>query len=140
MTLKRPKAVLAQSLWGPWVLVCRRFCLSPPSVSGGFGVLILNVISPLLLSCCASLLPLDVGYFFFFFFLVGSNILLSVVVLQRAAILEFSQEKMRARSSTPPSFLFCRPPFHLLQKTLMNRVMVKSNISACFKVNCLSLT
>ena len=68
MTLKRPKAVLAQSLWGPWVLVCRRFCLSPPSVSGGFGVLILNVISPLLLSCCASLLPLDVGYFFFFFF------------------------------------------------------------------------
>ena len=114
--------------------------MSPLSVSGGFGVLILNVISPLLLSCCVSLLPSDVGYFFFFF-LVGSNILLSMVVLQRVAILEFSQEKMNVRSSTPPSFLFCRPPFHLLQKTtLMNRVMVKSNISACFKINCLSLT
>ena len=59
---------------------------------------------------------LGCGVFFFFFF-VGSNILLSMVVLQRAAILEFSHEKMNVRSSTPPSFLFCRPPFHLLQKT-----------------------
>ena len=24
--------------WGPWVLVNTRFCLSPPSLSGGYGV------------------------------------------------------------------------------------------------------
>ena len=29
---------LAQSLWGLWVLVCTKFCLSPPSISGGYGV------------------------------------------------------------------------------------------------------
>jgi len=29
---------LAQSLWGLWVLVCTRFCLSPPSISGGYRV------------------------------------------------------------------------------------------------------
>ena len=29
---------LAQSLWGLWVLVCTRFCLSPPSISGRYGV------------------------------------------------------------------------------------------------------
>ena len=30
--------VLVQSLWGLWVLVCTRFCLSPLSVSSGYGV------------------------------------------------------------------------------------------------------
>ena len=29
---------LAQSLWGLWVLVHTRFCLSPLSISGGYGV------------------------------------------------------------------------------------------------------
>ena len=29
---------LARSLWGLWVLVRSRFCLSSPSVSGGYGV------------------------------------------------------------------------------------------------------
>ena len=48
----------------------------------------------------ASSLPLDVGYLF----LVGSNILLWVVVQQQVVILEFSQEKMSAHPSTPPSF------------------------------------
>ena len=46
----------------------------------------------------ASPLPF-VGYLF----LVGSNILLSKVVKQRVVILEFSQEKMSAGPSTPPS-------------------------------------
>ena len=32
------KAGLAQSLWGLWVLVCTRFCLSPLSISGGYGI------------------------------------------------------------------------------------------------------
>ena len=36
MTLKHSKASLAQSLWG--LLVCTRFSLSPPNVSGGYGV------------------------------------------------------------------------------------------------------
>ena len=44
-------------------------------------------------------LPLDVGYLF----LVRSNILLSKVVKQWVVILEFSQEKMSACLSTPPS-------------------------------------
>ena len=35
-TLKHPKAALAQSLWS--LLVCTRFCLSTPSVSGRYGV------------------------------------------------------------------------------------------------------
>ena len=48
----------------------------------------------------ASPLPLDTGYLF----LVGSNILLSIVVQQRVVLLEFSQEKMSARPSTPPSW------------------------------------
>ena len=33
-TLKHWKYRLVQSLWCLWVLVCKRFCLSPPSVSG----------------------------------------------------------------------------------------------------------
>ena len=37
-TLKHSKAGLAQPLWGFWVLVRTRFCLSPPSISGGYGV------------------------------------------------------------------------------------------------------
>ena len=32
---KHSKADLAQSLWG--LLVCTRFCLSPPSISGRYG-------------------------------------------------------------------------------------------------------
>ena len=37
-TWKHSKAGLAQSLWGLWVLVHTRFCLSPPRISGGCGV------------------------------------------------------------------------------------------------------
>ena len=46
-------------------------------------------------------MPLDVGYLF----LVGSNILLLMVVQPGVVILEFSQEMMRARPSTPPSWI-----------------------------------
>ena len=48
---KHSKAGLAQSLWGLWVLVHTRFCLSPPHIFGRYGVLILNLILPLLPSC-----------------------------------------------------------------------------------------
>ena len=47
----------------------------------------------------ASPLPLEVGYLF----LVGSNMLLSMVVQQWVVILKFSEKKMRAHTSTPPS-------------------------------------
>ena len=64
--------------------------------------LILNRILALLLSCWASPLPLDVGYFFIF--LVGSNISQLMDVQQQVVILEFSKEKMSASPSNPP---FC---------------------------------
>ena len=35
-TLKHSEVGLAQSLWGLWFLVCRRFCLSPLSISSGY--------------------------------------------------------------------------------------------------------
>ena len=45
-------------------------------------------------------------------FLVGSNILLSMVVQQRVVTLEFLQEKMSARPSTPPSYQGPAPENH----------------------------
>ena len=63
--------------------------------------LILKVILPLLTSCWGFFLPLDMRYLY----LVGPNFLLSIVFQQRAAILEFLQEKMSAHPSTPPSCL-----------------------------------
>ena len=53
----------------------------------------------------ASPLSLDMGYLF----LVGSNIFLSMVVQHRGASLEFSQEKMSAHPSTPPSWILSIP-------------------------------
>ena len=89
-------------LWGPWVLVHTRFCLSPLSVSGMYGVWF-QMQFPRSYHLCSSPLPLDMGYLF----LVGSNILLLMVVQQLLAVLEFSQEKMRALSSIPPYFWRC---------------------------------
>ena len=54
---------------------------------------------PLLQSCWASPLPLDVGYLF----LVGPNILLLMIVQQQVIILEFLHEKMSMYPSTLPS-------------------------------------
>ena len=62
--------------------------------------LILNMILPLLPSCCSFSFVLGHGVSF----LVGSIILLSMVVEQQVVILEFSQEKMSSRPSTLPSF------------------------------------
>ena len=61
--------------------------------------LILNAILPLLSSRWGFSFALRRGIYF----LVGSNILLSMVVQQQVVILEFSQEKMSAHPSTPPS-------------------------------------
>ena len=58
---RHSKAGLSQSLWGLWVLVHTRFCLSPLSISAGLGFdskcdyALLHLIG-------ASLLPFDVGY------------------------------------------------------------------------------
>ena len=59
----------------------------------------LNGIFPLLLSCWGFSLALGCGVSL----LVGSNILQWTVVQQRVVVLEFSQEKMSARPSTPPN-------------------------------------
>ena len=64
----------------------------------GWG-LILNIISPLLPSCWAPPLALDMGYLF----LVGFNILLLMVVQQWFVILELSQ-KMSAHPYILPSW------------------------------------
>ena len=80
----------------PWVLVHTRFCLCPPRVSGRYEVL--NVIAPLLPSCCFSFV-LGCGVAF----LGGSNILFLMVGQQLVVILVFSQEKMSTRPSTPPN-------------------------------------
>ena len=37
-TDKKEQEVWLSLLWGPWILVCTRFCLSPPNVSGRYGV------------------------------------------------------------------------------------------------------
>ena len=63
--------------------------------------LILNVISSLLPSCRGFSFALGCRVSFF---LVGSNILLTMALQQRIVTLEFSQEKMSAHPSTPPSY------------------------------------
>ena len=60
--------------------------------------LILNVIAPLLPSCCFSFV-LGCGVAF----LGGSNILFLMVIQQLVVILVFSQEKMGTHPSTPPN-------------------------------------
>ena len=61
--------------------------------------LILNAILPLLPSCWGFSFALGHGVSF----LVGSNIFQVTIVQQRAAVLEFSQEKMSACPSLPSS-------------------------------------
>ena len=72
---------LSKHLWWVWGLILNAISLPRHRLSGSFPF------------------PLDVGYIF----LVGPNILLLRIVQQRVVILEFSQGKMRARPSTPPS-------------------------------------
>ena len=61
--------------------------------------LILNAILPLLQSCYGFSFVLGHGISIFW---SGSNILLLMLVQQHVVILEFSQEKMSTRLSTPP--------------------------------------
>ena len=59
---RHSNTVLSQSLWG--LLVCTEVLFEPSEHISCVWGLILNVISPLLPSCRASLLRLDVGYLF----------------------------------------------------------------------------
>ena len=101
-TLKLLKACLAQFLWGLWVLVHTRFCLSHLSISGGYGFDSKCDFAPPTILLGYLLCPWKWSIFFF---LVRSNILLTMVVHQWVAILECLQ-KMSSRPSTPPSCLF----------------------------------
>ena len=74
---RHSKASLAQSLWG--LLVHTRFCLSPQSISGGYGVWFKTWFHPSYHSAGSSPLPLDVVHLF----LVGSNIFPKIVVQQQ---------------------------------------------------------
>ena len=77
--------VLAQSLWGLWVLVHTRFVWALWASLAGMEF-DSKLFLPFYHLAGASPLPLEVGYRF----LVGSNILLSTVVRQQVVILEFS--------------------------------------------------
>ena len=99
-TLKYSKARLAQYLWGPWVLVHTKFSLSPLTISVvGMGFDSKHNFAPPTILLGLLLCPPTWDIFF----LVGSNIPLSMVVQQRVAILEFLQETLGARPSSPLS-------------------------------------
>ena len=95
-TPSHAQAGLAQSLWGLWVLVCTRFCLSPPSISDGNGFH----------SKCDFIPPTNLlGLLFCPWTGVSfGRIHYSPVdgVQWLVAILEFLQEKVNTRPSTPP--------------------------------------
>ena len=93
---RHSKAGLAQFLWG--LLMCTGL-FEPSEHLWQEWCLILNVVSPLLPSCCNFSFALGHAVSF----LVRTNILLLMVVQQRVVILEFSQEKMSTRPSTSPS-------------------------------------
>ena len=60
---RHSKAGLTQALWGLWVLVCTRFCLSPPSISARLGFdFDFKCDYALLHLVGASPLPFDMGY------------------------------------------------------------------------------
>ena len=96
-TLKTQLWLSLCGVYGSW---CLQGLFEPSKHLWQVRVLILNAIFPSYCLAGASPLPLDMGYLF----LVGSNILLLTVVQQQVVILEFSQEKMSARPSAPPSY------------------------------------
>ena len=96
---RHSNTVLSQCLWGPWVLVHTRFAWALWASLAGKGFdSKLNFAPPTLLLGFSFALGRWVS------FMVGSNILQSAVVQQWVVVLEFSQEKMNAHPSTPPSY------------------------------------
>ena len=96
---RHSNTVLAQSLCGLWVLVYIRFvwALQVSLASMRFDSKCYFAPPTVLLWLLLCPWTWDI------FFLVGSNIFLLMVVQQHVVILEFSQEKMSTRLSTPPS-------------------------------------
>ena len=98
-TRKHSKAGLAQFLVGSLGPGAHEVLFEPFKHLWLVRGLILNVTLPLLLSYWGFSFVRGCGVSF----LVGSNILLSMVVQRLVAILEFFQENMSTRPSTPPS-------------------------------------
>ena len=73
----------------PWILVHKRFCLHPLSVSNRYEVYLKCDFAPFYHLVQVSSLPLVIGYHF----LVGFNIPLLMVVQQLVAILVFSRRR-----------------------------------------------
>ena len=82
-----------------------------------------TVIAPLLASHCGFSFVFGCGVSF----LVSSSVFLSMIVQQLVVILVFSQEEVRARPSTPPSWF-------LLSTVLLRvlRIMERLNQYQCF--------
>ena len=104
---RHSNTVLAQSLWGLWVLVHTRFVWAFWAFLAGKGFDSKCDFTPPIVLLHhpwwrASPSPLDMGYIF----LLGSNILQLTVVQQWVVVLEFPQEKMRAHPSIPPSLCY----------------------------------
>ena len=76
-----------------------------------------TVIAPLLLSLCGFSFVVGCGVSF----LVSSSVFLSMIVQQLVVILVFSQQGMRARPSTPPSWFLSR---HILNVNCVTFAMV----------------
>ena len=99
-TLKNTKAALAQSLVGvSWVLVCTSFCLSPPSISGRYGVWFKCILAPLTVWWGFSFGNTH-GKFFYLFVFGGMKHSPANCFYKCVAILEFSQ--ISIHPSTPP--------------------------------------
>ena len=91
---RHSNTVLAQSLWGFWVLVHTRLVLALQVSLVGMGFDSKCSSSPSTILLGLLLCPWMWGIF-----LVGSNILLSMVVQQQIVILEFLQEKMSTQDA-----------------------------------------
>ena len=91
--------------------------LSPHPAVMGFDF---TVIVPLLLSHCGFSFIFGCGVSFF----VSSSVFLSVIVQQLVVIMVFSQEGVRARPSTPPSWFRAHTDVFLTCLTRMSHDLV----------------
>ena len=85
-------------------MFCSLWVTHPPVMGFDF-----TVITPLLLSHCGFSFVFECGVPF----LVSSSVFLLMIVQQLVVILMFSQEGVRARPSTPPSWFFSLVNLHL---------------------------
>ena len=108
---KHLNTVLVQSLWELWVLVCTSFVWALWAFLVGMGFDSKHDFSPPTVSLGLLLCSWTCGIF-----LMGSNIVLLMAAQQQVVILEFSQEKMTTRPSTPPSLGLLEMVWELAKK------------------------